>query len=63
MTQRRRFVGWLNPFIYANTDCFNDVKQGQNNCIKGTQGFEAVAGWDAATGNGSPNYTCLATRI
>ena len=56
-------LGWLNPFIYANTGCFNDVKQGQNNCIKGTQGFEAVAGWDAATGNGSPNYSCLATRV
>jgi len=56
-------LGWLNPFIYANTDCFNDVKQGQNNCIKGTQGFEAVSGWDAATGNGTPNYTCLAERI
>jgi len=56
-------LGWLNPFIYANTDCFNDVTQGQNNCIQGTHGFEAVAGWDAATGNGSPDYSCLATRI
>ena len=56
-------LGWLNPFIYSNTDCFNDVTSGMNNCNTGTQGFTAVPGWDAATGNGSPNYICLSTRI
>jgi len=53
-------MGWLNPFIYANTQCFNDVHDGtQNNCYKGSVGFATVTGWDPATGNGSPIYSCL----
>ena len=44
-------LGWLNPFIYSNPSCFNDVSDGsQNNCNAGTQGFAALAGWDPATG-------------
>ncbi len=54
-------LGFLNPLIYANPQCFNDVNDGsQNNCNAGTTGFAAIAGWDAATGFGSPNYSCLA---
>jgi tripeptidyl-peptidase I len=57
-------LGFLNPFIYSNPTCFNDVKDGsQNNCNAGTDGFPAVTGWDAATGYGSPNYACLATKV
>lgn len=53
-------LGWLNPFIYSNGNCFNDIyDQSQNNCIKGTTGFSAIAGWDPATGWGSPNFNCL----
>lgn len=56
-------LGWLNPFIYANTDCFNDVTEGKNNCQPGLEGFSAAANWDPASGNGTPNYTCLVGRI
>lgn len=57
-------LGWLNPFIYSNAECFNDVKDGSmNNCNAGTSGFAALSGWDPATGMGSPNYQCLATKM
>lgn len=61
-------MGFLNPFIYQNSDCFNDVSTGINNCPSnaaqsGIPGFTAIAGWDPATGFGSPNYACLATRV
>lgn len=48
-------MGFLNPFIYANPDIFNDVTAG-NNPGCGTKGFEAAAGWDPITGYGTPNY-------
>lgn len=48
-------MGFLNPFIYANSALFNDITAGSNpGC--GTQGFPASAGWDPATGVGTPNY-------
>jgi tripeptidyl-peptidase-1 len=54
----------LNPLIYSNPQCFNDIKDGsQNNCNAGTTGFAALAGWDPATGVGSPNYACLAKVV
>jgi tripeptidyl-peptidase-1 len=57
-------LGFLNPLIYANAQCFNDVNDGtQNNCNAGTTGFPAVDGWDAATGLGSPNFSCLAKVV
>jgi len=53
-------LGWLNPFIYANPQCFNDVNDGsKNNCYAGYDGFSALNGWDPATGFGSPIYSCL----
>lgn len=55
-------MGFLNPFIYQNGDCFNDVTSGTNNCNAGTPGFTAIEGWDPATGFGTPNYACLSTR-
>ncbi len=57
----RPSLGWLNPLIYANSACFNDVSDGSvNNCYAKSEGFAALSGWDAATGMGSPNYACLA---
>jgi len=51
-------MGFLNPFIYANSALFTDITAGSNpGC--GTQGFPASAGWDPATGMGTPNYTKL----
>ena len=38
-------LGWLNPWLYANADAFNDVTGGSNpGC--GTSGFPVVAGWN-----------------
>ena len=55
-------LGWLNPLIYANPSCFNDVNDGSmNNCNAGTTGFSALGGWDPATGMGSPNFACLSS--
>jgi len=60
-------MGFLNPWIYQNASTgFNDVTQGINcgqpSCKTGT-GFTAIAGWDAATGFGSPNFDKLKTMI
>lgn len=53
-------LGYLNPFVYANPQCFNDVNDGSlNNCYKGYDGFAALNGWDPATGFGTPIYSCL----
>ncbi|KAA1475900.1 family S53 protease [Dentipellis sp. KUC8613] len=49
-------LGFLNPFIYANPDAFNDITSGYNpGCF--TMGFTAREGWDPVTGLGTPNYT------
>jgi len=55
-------MGFLNPFIYQNPTAFNDVKLGT---IEGGSagGFKAIAGWDAATGNGTPDYSKLAKLV
>jgi len=49
-------MGFLNPFIYQNPDAFHDVTQGANPGVAGYKGFTALAGWDAATGMGTPNF-------
>jgi tripeptidyl-peptidase-1 len=55
-------LGFLNPFIYQNAAGFNDVTAGDNK-DKGKYGFEAVKGWDPATGMGSPNFAKLAKLV
>ncbi|KAK7035950.1 subtilisin-like protein, partial [Favolaschia claudopus] len=53
-------LGFLNPWLYANPQAFNDITAGSNpGC--GTNGFPAKAGWDPVTGLGSPNYPKLRT--
>ena len=57
-------LGWLNPFIYDNDDCFNDVHDGSvNNCYKGAEGFATTDYWDPVTGLGTPNFECLQSRV
>jgi tripeptidyl-peptidase-1 len=51
-------LGFLNPTLYKNPDAFNDITIG-NNPGCGTEGFDAVPGWDPVTGLGSPNYEKL----
>lgn len=55
-------LGWLNPFIYQNKDSFQDVTQGSNPGA-GRKGFNAIKGWDPATGVGTPNYAKLAEAV
>lgn len=56
-------LGFANPFLYKmaaeHPAAFNDITVGSNKCTsflcEGCTGFEAVAGYDAATGLGTPN--------
>ena len=58
----KKSLGFLNQFIYANPQCFNDVSDlTKNNCYTGYDGFGSTSGWDPATGMGTPNAGCLIT--
>ncbi|EJD49915.1 subtilisin-like protein [Auricularia subglabra TFB-10046 SS5] len=51
-------LGFLNPWMYANPQMFNDIVGGSNpGC--GTEGFQALQGWDPVTGLGTPNYPLM----
>jgi len=61
-------VGFINPTIYANGGAaFSDIETGDNKCSAGgpsgatccSEGFNAVEGWDAATGWGSVKFDKL----
>ncbi|KAK0105521.1 hypothetical protein ONS95_004118 [Cadophora gregata] len=56
-------LGFLNPWLYNNaTAGLTDIKTGKNTGCSGVisgAGFSAVAGWDPATGLGTPIYTSL----
>ncbi|KAI0062174.1 family S53 protease [Artomyces pyxidatus] len=55
-------LGFLNPFIYQNSDIFTDITAGTNpGC--GTNGFIAGKGWDPVTGVGSPVFAKLRTAV
>ena len=55
-------MGFLNPWIYANPSGFQDVTSGINHAGY-KYGFTAVAGWDAATGLGTPDLEKLAALV
>lgn len=38
-------MGWLNPFLYAHPEAFNDITNGTNPGCS-TDGFSATSGWD-----------------
>ena len=56
-------MGFLNPFLYANPDAFFDVVKGTNAYGRGPfpskYGFACAAGWDPATGLGTPHFDKL----
>ena len=48
-------VGFVHPQLYASSAAsgFHDITQGNN------VGYQATPGWDACTGNGSPDGAAL----
>jgi tripeptidyl-peptidase-1 len=58
-------LGFLNQALYSvNANVWNDIVTGDNRCTANNQiccqqGFFAVAGWDPATGLGTPKFQAL----
>lgn len=55
-------LGFLNPWLYGNaSSALTDITTGSNSGCPGITGagFDAVSGWDPATGLGTPVYTAL----
>ncbi|KAF7342155.1 Serine protease S53 [Mycena venus] len=52
-------LGFLNPFLYQNPQAFQDVVVGNNAACSTEFAFNATAGWDPATGFGSPIFSKL----
>lgn len=55
-------LGFLNPWLYANaTSALTDITSGSNSgCPRiSNAGFDAISGWDPATGLGTPVFTSL----
>jgi len=56
-------LGFLNPLIYESTSSFNDIVNGSSHAGSCGNGWPAKAGWDAATGLGTPDYEKLAKVV
>ena len=57
-------MGFLNPFIYRHASAFQDVTLGTNDEGRASNhGFDAVSGWDPATGVGTPDYEALSQLV
>eukprot|EP01104_Vermistella_antarctica_P020740 TRINITY_DN900_c0_g1_i1.p1 TRINITY_DN900_c0_g1~~TRINITY_DN900_c0_g1_i1.p1 ORF type:complete len:577 (+),score=180.90 TRINITY_DN900_c0_g1_i1:23-1732(+) len=63
-------LGFLNPWLYQSAakepTAFFDVVRGNNVVSCGTSehlGFQCTAGWDPASGLGTPNYEVLKTLL
>lgn len=55
-------LGFLNPWLYTNaSSALTDITSGSNGGCPGISGagFDAVSGWDPATGLGTPVFTSL----
>ncbi|KAI0331437.1 family S53 protease-like protein [Cubamyces sp. BRFM 1775] len=56
-------LGFINPLLYSEgAAALNDITSGSNTGC-GAQGFPALAGWDPATGLGSPDYDKLLALV
>ena len=62
-------IGFLAPTVYAigqttnYTNCFHDITTGANNWDQSPTNFAAVAGYDLATGWGTPNGTNMINAL
>ncbi|KAJ3545486.1 hypothetical protein NM208_g2490 [Fusarium decemcellulare] len=70
LRNKKPVLGFLNPLLYSakTSSAFRDVKDGSDTrgCADGNffeTGWEALAGWDAATGLGEPDFAKLATIL
>jgi hypothetical protein len=69
----KKVLGFLPPAIYAiaasTPAAFQDITKGDNKCTENgcnngkCTGFTAIAGWDAATGLGSPHGPALVAAL
>lgn len=63
LTAGKPAMGFLNPFLYKNEDAFFDVVKGSNKVGRGGEklpyGYNCSAGWDPATGLGTPLFKKL----
>ena len=59
----KKQMGFLNPWIYKNTDAFTDITKGNNAIGRGQftlpYGFNCTQGWDPITGVGTPVFSKL----
>ena len=60
LQNNKPLMGFLNPFLYSNTNSLYDPTTGYNEgCGEPDRGFYALEGWDPVTGCGTPNYPAL----
>ena len=61
----KKTLGFLNPLLYQKLmgKGFNDITEGSNPGLFCAIGFNAVKGWDPASGWGSPNFGLLKTLV
>ena len=55
-------MGFLNPFLYKNSEAFTDIVIGSNpntNQFTPLYGFNCTKGWDPVTGLGTPIFPAL----
>ena len=59
LSANKTAMGMLGPFMYSNPDAFQDITSGRTGDGNDCPAYQAVPGWDPATGLGSPNFTAL----
>lgn len=65
LNNRKSTLGFLNPLLYQTLQGkgFFDITKGSNRGGGVCPGFEAIEGWDPASGWGSPNFGLLSELI
>lgn len=65
LNKGQKTLGFLNPLLYQTLmgQGFFDITEGSNGNGFACKGFEAIKGWDPASGWGSPNFGVLQTLV